>query len=75
MNKPLKAISDDALLLSPDDRLRLVDQVLGSLLKPVPDVESAWAIEIADRVAAFADDADAEEADDVLASARRALGS
>jgi len=76
MNKPLKSVSDDALQLSAEDRLRLVDQLLESIEPGSPSLDQVWSLEIAERVRAFElDDTEAIDADYVFAAARRALKS
>jgi Putative addiction module component len=54
--------------------VRLVDHVLTSLVPAEAAIDRAWAAEIAERFANFErDDSDAEDADDVMAAALRAL--
>jgi putative addiction module component (TIGR02574 family) len=76
MNKPLQAVSADALQLSQDDQLRLVDQLLDHLA-PIPNpVELAWREEILARVAAFESAPDeTEDAFEAITQARQALKS
>lgn len=74
MNKPLKSVSDDALQLCAEDRLRLVDQILESIEPGSPSLDQVWSLEIAERARAFdLGETDTFDADDVFAEARRAL--
>lgn len=45
-------IAEQARSLAPEDRARLVETLLESLNAPVSEVETAWAREIEDRLAA-----------------------
>lgn len=74
MNKPLKSVSDDALQLSAEDRLRLVDRLLESIEPGSPSLDQVWSQEIAERVRAFdLGETDAFDSNDVFAEARWAL--
>ena len=74
MNKPVTALSAEALKLSPEDRLRLVDTLLASVEPADPDVENSWNDEIAARIAAYErGESEMEDADAVLAEVRASL--
>jgi len=54
MPPTLDAVTQDALILSPDERLTLARQLLESVdLEPEPGAEAAWEAEIVRRIARF----------------------
>jgi putative addiction module component (TIGR02574 family) len=73
MATPLEELTAQAKTLPPEDRARLVEELLESLEPaPDPEVEAAWDREIERRVAEVeAGTADLIPAEDVHAEARR----
>jgi putative addiction module component (TIGR02574 family) len=54
MSSALDALSQDALVLPPDERMALAYRLLASVEpKPEPGAEAAWDAEIAQRIARF----------------------
>ena len=54
MSAALEALSQDALVLPPDQRLTLARRLLESVdLEPEPGAEAAWQAEIARRIERF----------------------
>ena len=54
MSANLTALSRDALVLPPDERLQLARQLLDSVdLEPEPGAEAAWEAEIGRRIARY----------------------
>jgi putative addiction module component (TIGR02574 family) len=54
MSSSLDALSEEALVLPPDQRLLPARRLLDSVdLEPVPGAEAAWEVEIARRIAGF----------------------
>lgn len=54
MNVTLETVVQDALALSPDERLVLAHQLLDSVdLEPAPGAEAAWEAEILHRIERF----------------------
>lgn len=54
MPATLEAVTHDALILPPDQRLALARQLLESVdLEPEPGAEAAWEAEIAQRIARY----------------------
>ena len=54
MSAALEALSQDALILPPDQRLTLARRLLESVeLEPEPGAEAAWQAEIARRIERF----------------------
>jgi putative addiction module component (TIGR02574 family) len=49
MSKPSETVESAALRLPPEDRVRLAERLIASV-EPDPEVESAWASEVARRV-------------------------
>lgn len=68
----LKELERQARSLGAEERAKLAEALLESLHFPLPEIESAWAQEIEDRVAAF-DRGEMRDyaAEDVFAEARR----
>lgn len=48
-----KAVLDQALKLSPNDRAALVENLIHSLDKPDPSLDDQWLKEAEDRIAAY----------------------
>jgi putative addiction module component (TIGR02574 family) len=72
MNRSLKQVEEQALSLSAEERARLAEVMLESLLEPLADIEQAWAQEIEKRVAAYDNgDIPSYTAEDVFAEAKR----
>jgi putative addiction module component (TIGR02574 family) len=73
MAASLEEIEQQARRLTPEERAKLAETMLESLHAPIAaDIESAWAREIEDRVAAFdRGETQAYAAEDVFAEARR----
>jgi len=72
MTKDATRLLEDALRLRPEDRAQLAEELLASLDKAEPEVESAWAAEIARRAAeARASSADEEDWRTALADVQR----
>ncbi len=53
MNAKTKALSEEARKLSPEERMKLVDDLLGSVIPIDPDIDKALAEEARDRFAAY----------------------
>lgn len=53
MSENAKTLSARALALPPEERLELVDQILGSLDEADPAIDRLWAAEATDRLAAW----------------------
>ena len=72
MSSSLSDIEIQAKKLSPEDRARLAESLLESLHVPMHDIESVWAKEIEERVAAYdRGESKTYDAADVFAKARR----
>jgi putative addiction module component (TIGR02574 family) len=72
MAASLKEIEQQAQALAAEDRAKLAEALLESLLTPLSEIEAAWAQEIEERVAAFnRGETQAYAAEDVFAEARR----
>lgn len=72
MAASLKEIEQQAQALTADERAKLAETLLESLQSPLSEIETAWAREIEDRVAAFdRGEAQTYAAEDVFAEARR----
>lgn len=68
----LKDLEQQARALGIEDRAKLAESLLESLEAPLADIESEWAREIEDRVAAYdRGEVETHAAEDVLAEARR----
>jgi putative addiction module component (TIGR02574 family) len=69
----LAEIEAMALAMSPDDRGKLADALLASLAEaPPPEVDAAWALEVADRLDAYSrGEVAALDAASVFAEARQ----
>lgn len=73
MSDTLKELEAQARSLSPEERARLADSLLESLRDaPIAEIEKAWEVEIAERVAAYDRGAlPTFSAESVFAEARR----
>ena len=72
MKKEATRLLEDALKLAPAERAELAEELLATLDDSEPDVERAWAAEIAKRAAeARASDAGEEDWRTVLTDVRR----
>jgi putative addiction module component (TIGR02574 family) len=67
-----KEIEQQAQALAAEDRAKLAEALLESLQTPISEIETAWAQEIEERVAAFdRGETQAYAAEDVFGEARR----
>ena len=72
MATSFKQIEQQAQALAAEDRAKLAETLLESLQTPLSEIETAWAQEIEERVAAFdRGETQAYAAEDVFAEARR----
>lgn len=72
MATSFREIEQQAQALAAEDRAKLAETLLESLQAPLSDIETAWAQEIEERVAAFdRGETQAYAAEDVFAEARR----
>ena len=72
MAASFKDIEQQARALAAEERAKLAETLLESLQAPLSEIETAWAQEIEDRVAAFdRGETQAYAAEDVFAEARR----
>jgi putative addiction module component (TIGR02574 family) len=72
MAASFKEIEQQAQALAAEDRAKLAQTLLESLQAPLSEIETAWAQEIEERVAAFdRGETQAYAAEDVFAEARR----
>ena len=72
MAASFKEIEQQARALAAEDRAKLAEVLLESLQAPLSEIETAWAQEIEERVAAFdRGETQAYAAEDVFAEARR----
>jgi putative addiction module component (TIGR02574 family) len=72
MSTSLKQIKQQAHALAAEERAKLAESLLESLHDSNPEIESAWAQEIEERVAAFdRGEMQAYPAESVFAEARR----
>lgn len=72
MTASFKEVEQQAQALAAEDRAKLAETLLESLQVPLSEIETAWAQEIEERVAAFdRGDTQAYAAEDVFAEARR----
>lgn len=72
MAASFKEIEQQARALAAEDRAKLAETLLESLQTPLSEIETAWAQEIEERVAAFdRGETQAYAAEDVFAEARR----
>jgi putative addiction module component (TIGR02574 family) len=53
MNAKIKALSEKARRLSPEERIALVEDLLNSLDPADPEIEKLWAEEARDRLQAY----------------------
>lgn len=74
MAASFKEIEQQARALAAEERAKLVETLLESLQAPISEIETAWAQEIEERVAAFdRGETQAYAAEDVFAEARRLI--
>lgn len=72
MTASLEELEEQVKHLPAEERARLVEVLLESLQAPVSEIETDWAREIEERIAAFdRGEAQAHAAEDVFAEARR----
>ena len=72
MATSFKKIEQQAQALAAENRAKLAETLLESLQTPLSEIETAWAQEIEERVAAFdRGETQAYAAEDVFAEARR----
>jgi putative addiction module component (TIGR02574 family) len=73
MSDTLKVLEAQARALSPEERARLAESLLESLRDaPLAEIEKAWGVEIAERVAAYdRGELPTFSAESVFAEARR----
>lgn len=72
MTATFKELEEQAQSLAAEDRARLAETLLESLQTPLAEIETAWAQEIEQRVAAFdRGEMKTYAAEDVFAEARR----
>ena len=72
MAASFKEVEQQAQALAAEDRAKLAETLLESLRVPLSEIETAWAQEIEERVAAFdRGETQAYAAEDVFAEARR----
>jgi putative addiction module component (TIGR02574 family) len=72
MAASLKEIEQQAQALAAEERAKLAETLLESLRAPLSEIETTWAHEIEERVAAFdRGETQAYAAEDVFAEARR----
>ena len=72
MAASFKEIEQQAQALAAEDRAKLAETLLESLRTPLSEIETAWAREIEERVAAFdRGETQTYAAEDVFAEARR----
>jgi putative addiction module component (TIGR02574 family) len=68
MNAKIKALSEEARRLSPEERIALVEDLLKSLDPADPEIEKLWAEEARDRLQAYRrGEIDTVSLDEVLA--------
>jgi putative addiction module component (TIGR02574 family) len=53
MNAKVKALSQEARKLSPEERIELIEDLQNSLVPTDPEIDRAWAEEARDRLAAY----------------------
>jgi hypothetical protein len=53
MNTKTKALSEEARKLNPEERIKLVEEVLSSLDPVDPEIDRLWAEEARDRLSAY----------------------
>ncbi len=74
MSDSLEKIEKQARELSAEERASLAESMLESLHQPLAEIETAWAVEIERRVAAFdRGEIQAYSAEEVFAEARNML--
>jgi len=72
MAASFKEVEQQAQALAAEDRAKLAETLLESLRVPLSEIETVWAQEIEERVAAFdRGETQAYAAEDVFAEARR----
>ena len=69
MTENAKKLYREALGLSPNERVGLVEELLNSLDKPAPNIDALWAKEAEDRLRAYrAGEIQAYSSDEVFAN-------
>ena len=53
MNAKIRALSEQARKLSPEERIELIEDLLGSIEPTDPEIDQLWAEEARDRLAAY----------------------
>ena len=53
MNAKIRALSEEARKLSPEERIELIEDLLGSIEPTDPEIDRLWAEEARDRLAAY----------------------
>ncbi len=53
MNAKIKALSEQARQLTPEERIELIEDLQQSLVSPDPEIDRAWAEEARDRLDAY----------------------
>ena len=72
MNARIKALSQEARKLSPEERIELIEDLQNSLVPTDPEIDRAWAEEARDRLAAYRrGEIEAVSLEEVLASLAR----
>ena len=72
MNAKTKALSEEARKLTPEERIELVEDILGSLHPTDPEIDRLWAEEARDRLEAYRKgEMDAIPFEEVIASLRK----
>jgi putative addiction module component (TIGR02574 family) len=72
MNAKTKALSEEARKLTPEERIELVEDILGSLHPTDPELDRLWAEEARDRLEAYRrGELDAIPFEEVIASIRK----
>jgi putative addiction module component (TIGR02574 family) len=72
MNAKTKALSEAARKLTPEERIELIEDILGSLHPTDPEIDRLWAEEAKDRLAAYLrGELEARTLDEVVQKYRR----
>jgi putative addiction module component (TIGR02574 family) len=72
MNAKIKALSDQARELTPEERIELVEDILGSLSPTDAEIDRLWAEEAKDRLEAYRrGEMDAIPVEEVISSFRK----
>jgi putative addiction module component (TIGR02574 family) len=53
MNAKIRALTEEARLLTPEERIELIEELLSSLNPTDPEIDRLWAEEARDRLAAY----------------------